>query len=188
MTSEKTKQHFLETGKKLELSGTLITILGTIITATGTLSRIIFTSSPLIYSDYTITSIILGTSLITTGSIINYLTLKWMKREKQKIQNNLKNNKKTQELEKFQKTTREQMEHFGYQLQKGGISFASLAILTLTYAWIAVHNPLKIYTSYNIYTNHDIYISLIIVTASLATAAVLLIYGEYWKNKAQKQN
>lgn len=113
--------------------------------------------------------------------------MRWIKKETQKIQDDLKNNKKIQELEKIQKTTKDYMEHFGYQLQKGGISFTSLAILTLTYAWIAAHDTFRTYISYNIYTNYDIYVSLIIVTASLAVAATLLIYGEYWKNKAKKQ-
>jgi hypothetical protein len=179
------KYDFLETGKKLELWGIFVTTLGAISITTAILSRTIFTPTIPIYPDYTKVFIILGTSLITLGSIINYLTLKWMKKETQKTQNNLKT-KKTQEWQQFQKTTKDYLEHFGYQLQKGGISFASLAILTFTYAWTAVHNTIKIYTSHNIYTNYDVFISLIIVTTSLTTAAILLIYGEYWRNKAKK--
>lgn len=180
------KYNFLKTARKLELLGTLITTLGAISITTGILSRMIFTPILPIYPEHIIIFIVLGTSLITSGNITNYLTLKWMKKEARKTQNNLKKTKKTQEAEQLQKTTKDYMEHFGYQLQKGGISFASLGILTFAYAWTAVHNTIKIYTSYNIYTNYDIYISLLIVTASLTTAAVLLIYGEYWKNKDQK--
>nr|MDO8079675.1 hypothetical protein [Candidatus Freyarchaeota archaeon] len=180
------KYDFLKIGRKLELWGTLVTTLGVISITTGILSRMIFTPIIPIYPDYIRIFVILGSSLIISGGIINYLTLRWMKKETQKTQNNLIKTKKTQEWEEFQKTSKDYIEHFGYQLQKGGISFASLGILTFAYAWVAVHNILKIYSSYNVYSNYDVFISLIIVTACLATAAVLLIYGDYWKNRAKK--
>ncbi|MEM3586391.1 MAG: hypothetical protein QXO71_03620 [Candidatus Jordarchaeaceae archaeon] len=187
MNETMTEHNFFKTGKKLGLLGILITAMGAISISIGTISRMIFTPIIPIYPDHAKLLIIFGVSLIVSGSIINYITMRWIKKETQKIQDDLKNNKKIQELEKIQKTTKDYMEHFGYQLQKGGISFTSLAILTLTYAWIAAHDTFRTYISYNIYTNYDIYVSLIIVTASLAVAATLLIYGEYWKNKAKKQ-
>jgi membrane protein DedA with SNARE-associated domain len=137
----------------------------------------IFTPTPPIYPDYIRIFIILGASLIITGSIINYLASRWMKKETQK---ELKKTKKTQKLEELQKNLKDHTEHFGYQLQKSGIAFTSIGILTFAYAWIAVVYLLRGYSDY------DVFLSLIIVTACLATAAILIVYGEYWRNRAKK--
>jgi membrane protein DedA with SNARE-associated domain len=137
----------------------------------------IFTPYPPTYPDYIRIFIILSASLIITGSIINYLTSRWMKKETQK---ELKKTKKTQKPEELQKNLKDHTEHFGYQLQKGGIAFASIGLLTFAYSWVAVNYLLRRYTDY------DVFLSLIIVTACLATAAILLVYGEYWRNRAKK--
>ncbi|MEM3593737.1 MAG: hypothetical protein QXS27_03320, partial [Candidatus Jordarchaeaceae archaeon] len=94
----------------------------------------------------------------------------------------LKKTKENQEIEELKKTLNEYIEHYGNQLLKGAISFASTATITFTYAWIAVHNLFRQYSDY------DVFLSLIIVTACLATTAVLITYGQYWRNRAQKQN
>ena len=159
------KYDFIKIGQKLELWGTLVTTLGVVSIATGILSRIIFLPVIPIYPDYIRIFIILSSGLIISGSVINYLASRWMKKETQKIQNNFKKTKKTQEWEELQKTSKDYMEHFGYQLQKGGISFASIGILTFSYAWIAVHNIFEIYSSFNVYSNYDVFISLILKKA-----------------------
>ena len=175
------KHEFIEIGRKIELWGTFITCLGIISIATGIITRMIYPPLPPIHPDYlrvyTIISIILTASGITT----NYYGLKWIKKEAKKTEKQLKKARENQ-YEKFHKTFYDYMEHFGNQLLKGGISFASTGLLTFTYAWIAVNYLLRQYTDF------DVYISLIIVTACLAAATVLLVFGEYWRTKAQKSD
>ncbi len=181
MMSELIAKHdFFETGRKIELWGTLTICLGALIIAIGILSRMIFTPTLPIHPDYIRVYIIIGSILTATGFIINYYGLEWIKNEAKKTEKQLKKRKQTQQWTEVQKTYNEYIEHFGNQLLKGGISFASIGILTFTYAWAALKYLLRQYTDY------DVFISLIIVTACLVTAAILLVSGQYWRNRAKK--
>ncbi|MEM2958765.1 MAG: hypothetical protein QW261_10760 [Candidatus Jordarchaeaceae archaeon] len=177
-----TKHEFIELGKKLELWGTLVVCLGVISISTGILARIIFKPLPPLFPDYLKVFLTIGFTLTILGIIITYYTLKWIKNNYKKTEKELKKTKENQEIEELKKTLNEYIEHYGNQLLKGAISFASTATITFTYAWIAVHNLLRQYSDY------DVFLSLIIVTACLATTAVLITYGQYWRNRAQKQN
>ncbi|MFB0563696.1 MAG: hypothetical protein ACETWM_21055 [Candidatus Lokiarchaeia archaeon] len=176
------KHDFFETGRKIELWGTLAICLGALIIAIGILSRMIFTPILPIYPDYIRVYIVIGSILTITGFIIKYYGLKWIRNEAQKTENQLKKQKQTPQWTQVQKTYNEYTEHFGNQLLKGGISFVSIGILTFTYAWVALHYLFRQYTDY------DVFISLIIVTACLVTAAILLVIGEYWRNRAKKSD
>jgi membrane protein DedA with SNARE-associated domain len=172
-----TKYDFIGTGVKLELWGIFATCLGVVSITTEIVTRLIFTPYPPTYPDFIRIFIILSASLIIAGSIINYLTSRWMKKETQK---ELKKSKKTQKSEELQKDLKDHTEHFGYQLQKSGIAFFVIGVLTFVYSWVAVSTLLRTYTDY------DVFLSLIIVTACFVTAAILLVYGEYWRNRAKK--
>lgn len=177
-----TKHDFFETGRKIQLWGTLTISLGALIIALGILSRMIYTPTLPIYPDYIRVYIISGSILAITGFIVSYYGLKWIRNEAQKTENQLKKRKQTQQWTEVQKIFNEYTEHYGNQLLKGGISFTSIGILTFTYAWVALHYLLRQYTDY------DVFISLIIVTACLTTAAILLVCGQYWRNRAQKSD
>jgi Na+/melibiose symporter-like transporter len=175
------KHEFIELGKKLELWGTLLVCLGVISISTGILARIIFKPLPPLFPDYLRVFLTIGFTLTILGIIITYYTLKWIKNNYKKTEKELKKAKENQKTE-LKKTLNEYIEHYGNQLLKGAISFASTAAITFAYAWIAVHNLFRQYSDY------DVFLSLIIVTACLATTAVLIVYGQYWRNRAQKQN
>ncbi|MGQ9719824.1 MAG: hypothetical protein ACUVXA_00680 [Candidatus Jordarchaeum sp.] len=182
MSEHIVKHDFFETGRKIQLWGTLITCLGFLIISTGILTRMIFTPIPPITPDYIRVYIISSIILTITGFTINYYGLKWIKNQAQQTKKQLQKQKQTQKWTEIQKTFNEYTDHYGNQLLKGGISFASIGILTFSYAWVALHHLLRKYTDF------DVYLSLIIVVACLITTATLLAYGQYWKNRAQKND